>query len=282
MKRQTVKIMKKLKLTAVVSAVCMCFGVCAFAEDIFVYLNGNRLEFDTQPVMENDRVLVPMRAIMENMGFDVQWSGEKKRATAFNDKCIISFIIDKNEMYINGEPKEIDVAPKIVNNRTLVPIRAFSEAADARVEWHGEEGAVYINTDIEPLQSCEEMAWELYEHTNRVREQNGLELLKWNDNAAYAGYLHCEEMAKRSYFDHINPEGISPFDRLKSLGIRYTYAAENIAAGQWSAYAAIEAFMSSESHRKNILDPNLRELGCAAYRGGDYGVYWAQEFITAD
>lgn len=87
-------------------------------------------------------------------------------------------------------------------------------------------------------------------------------------------------MAKRDYFDHTNPDGKSPFDRMSAAGYQYRSAAENIAAGYRDAEAVVQGWMNSEGHRKNIMNCGLTEIGVGYATGGKYGTYWTQNFGT--
>ena len=84
-------------------------------------------------------------------------------------------------------------------------------------------------------------------------------------------------MIDRNFFDHYNPDSASPFDRMKAAGIRYTMAAENIAAGYPSPESVVEGWMNSPGHRANILSGN-KYLGVGLALGGGYGYYWTQCF----
>ena len=89
---------------------------------------------------------------------------------------------------------------------------------------------------------------------------------------------HCEDMIARNFFSHNNPDGETPFDRMKKAGISYLAAGENIAAGQYSPEAVFKEWMASEGHRENIMKPDFQYIGISAVKGGSYGIYWAQEF----
>ncbi|MCL2153004.1 MAG: stalk domain-containing protein [Oscillospiraceae bacterium] len=119
----------------------------AHSEQISVYLNNETLAFDTSPIVENGRVLVPMRAIFEALGAEVAWDGETQTVTAKKDSIEISLQIGSNVLYKNGERIVLDVSAKIVNNRTLVPLRAVSEGLGAGVEWNGAQQSVLIRTN---------------------------------------------------------------------------------------------------------------------------------------
>ena len=114
--------------------------------DISVYCNEEKLWFDQPPIMENNRVLVPMRFIFEALGAAVDWNGETQTVTAVCGDTNISLQIDRQEMYVNGEMKWLDVPARLLNDRTLVPIRAVSEAMEAKVEWIQEDKTVVITT----------------------------------------------------------------------------------------------------------------------------------------
>lgn len=90
--------------------------------------------------------------------------------------------------------------------------------------------------------------------------------------------LKAEDMKKNNYFDHNSPTLGSPFDLMRSQGVSYRTAGENIAAGQQSAEAVMNSWMNSSGHRANILNGNYTKLGVGFVSGGRYGTYWVQEF----
>ena len=103
--------------------------------EIQVLLNGAPIAFDQPPVIENGRTLVPLRAIFEAMGADVEWDNATRTVTAELDEVNISLTIDSNILYRNGEAITLDVPAKIVGGRTLVPVRAIAESFGAEVDW---------------------------------------------------------------------------------------------------------------------------------------------------
>ena len=115
---------------------------------------------------------------------------------------------------------------------------------------------------------------------NAERAKYGISALTWADDLARIARAHSQDMIRRSFFDHTNPDGQSPFDRLKNSGIRYRYAAENIAYGQRTPEAVMNAWMNSSGHRKNILNANLREIGIGAVSSSGGMIYWTQLFVA--
>ena len=108
-------------------------------KNITVYINNKQLNFDIYPITEKDRTLVPMRAIFEALGAEVEWENETQTATATKEGITVSVTIDSNRMLKNGEEIELDVPARLVgDSRTLVPLRAISEAFGCQVEWDEE------------------------------------------------------------------------------------------------------------------------------------------------
>jgi uncharacterized protein YkwD len=85
-----------------------------------------------------------------------------------------------------------------------------------------------------------------------------------------------EDMALRGFFDHTNPDGEDPWDRAATLGI-IGLGGENIARGQASAEAVMEAWMNSPGHKANILNCDFKTLGVGVHMG-DGGPWWTQDF----
>ena len=114
------------------------------SDKINVVVNGTELSFDTPPVMINDRVLVPLRAIFEALSAQVSWDDATSTVTATDGKNIIKMTIDNNYFTKNGQKIPLDVPATLINDRTLVPARAVSESLDCRVEWEEQTQTVYI------------------------------------------------------------------------------------------------------------------------------------------
>ncbi len=94
---------------------------------------------------------------------------------------------------------------------------------------------------------------------------------------------HSRHMRKdvHDFFDHLNPEGWTPGQRLRASGVEWEHAAENIASGQLSPEEVFGDWVDSPGHRKHIDDPGLRRTGVGYQAGagaGDYPTYWTQVF----
>lgn len=113
---------------------------------VSVTVDGKELTFDQEPVIINDRTLVPMRAIFEAVDAEVSWEQETRTATGIKNGVTIKFQIENNIMKKNGEDIILDSPAKLINSRTLVPVRAIIEAFGYKVEWVEGKRLVKITT----------------------------------------------------------------------------------------------------------------------------------------
>ena len=135
-----------LSLTAVMST-----STALAEENITVMLNGQAMDFDVTPIIQNDRVLVPMRAIFEELHCSVDYTdidGKQIITAKLNENNSIGLVIGSDEMQIHNQKIKLDTAPIIVNDRTLVPLRAVSEAFDYDVNWDEDTKTVTISKEI--------------------------------------------------------------------------------------------------------------------------------------
>ena len=110
---------------------------------------------------------------------------------------------------------------------------------------------------------------------NIERKKAGLEELKHNWELSRVARYKSEDMRDKGYFAHNSPTYGTPFQMMKSFGISYRTAGENIAKGQTTPAAVVNAWMNSSGHRANILNPSFTEIG-VGYASGNY---WTQMFI---
>lgn len=114
------------------------------AREVGVEFNCVEIEFDQPAIISENRTLVPLRKIFETLGAEVQWDDVTRKVTANKNGRIVSIVIGSNELYVNGTVVILDVPAKIINNRTLVPARAISEAYECKVQWNDKENLVEI------------------------------------------------------------------------------------------------------------------------------------------
>ena len=114
-----------------------------WSNPIIIY-NDNVLGFNNPPVMENDRTLIPMRFLFEQMGAEVSWDETTNTATVSKASDVVSFSIDNTVATVNAQPKTMDVPARLINDKTYIPLRFLSEELGYTVEWDEEANTVII------------------------------------------------------------------------------------------------------------------------------------------
>jgi uncharacterized protein YkwD len=123
--------------------------------------------------------------------------------------------------------------------------------------------------------------------TNAFRNANGLASLKGNSTLATIAQTYSQTMATQDFVAHQSLDGSQPWDRMTAGGYKWTRSAENIAAGQETPEEAVQSWIDSPTHRANLLDPQLKEIGVGYYflatdtGNTNYNYYWTQEFGTS-
>lgn len=101
---------------------------------IGLFINGSIIK-NANLITENERILLPIRIVTENLGARIDWDSKTRKVTIIDAENTIQLFIDKKNAKINGKEYNLDVAPKIFNNRTYVPIRFVVEALNAKVDY---------------------------------------------------------------------------------------------------------------------------------------------------
>lgn len=136
---------KKLLSCGLAAMLCL-FSAAAFAAEptANITVNGQELVLEDLPVFDNDRILVPMRAIFEALDTFVGWDPDTQTISAQNGTSFLLLQIANPTLFKNNEKISLDTAPKIIGERTYVPLRAVSEALDCKVLWDGETRTVTV------------------------------------------------------------------------------------------------------------------------------------------
>lgn len=141
---------KVLSFCVALTLIFTVFTITVYTQDdISVTLNGETLNFDVSPQLINNRTMVPMRVIFEALGAAVDWNGDTQTVTAVKDDIVITMQVDNDCMTVGGYAVMLDSPPIVIDNRTLVPVRAVSEAMWADVKWIGFARVVEITTRAE-------------------------------------------------------------------------------------------------------------------------------------
>ncbi len=113
---------------------------------------------------------------------------------------------------------------------------------------------------------------------NVEREKRGLPALTYNWELSRVARIKSQDMRDNGYFSHMSPTYGSPFQMMKSFGISYRSAGENIAKGYTTPEAVVRSWMNSSGHRANILSASFTEIGVGYVADGHY---WTQLFRRA-
>ncbi|MER7182764.1 CAP domain-containing protein [Streptomyces hyaluromycini] len=129
-----------------------------------------------------------------------------------------------------------------------------------------------------PITSSEEavVEAEVLKLVNEERAKVGCSALSANSSLTKLAEAFSDDMAARDFFDHTDPDGKTPWDRAAAAGIA-NLGGENIARGQATAQAVMDAWMNSEGHRANILNCDFKTLGVGVHFG-EGGPWWTQDF----
>lgn len=103
--------------------------------DIRLMLNGWPLKMEVPPAVKNDRVMIPVRSLLESLGAEVDWDGDRYGVLATLDTRVIEMKIDNDRAVVDGEESLLDAAPFISGNRTLAPVRFLAETLGFKVSW---------------------------------------------------------------------------------------------------------------------------------------------------
>ena len=140
------------KLMSIALATSMLATGVAMAEEVaekevIVKVDGVKLVIEDQkPIIENDRTLVPLRAIFEALEAEVSWDDETRTVTAKKGETNMELKIGDTTYKVNGEEKTLDVPAQIKNDRTIVPLRVVAESLGCSAQWDGEKYEVNVDT----------------------------------------------------------------------------------------------------------------------------------------
>lgn len=133
---------------------------------------------------------------------------------------------------------------------------------------------------IPRLKSVKSVERQVIDLTNQERQKAGLAPLQLDWQLSRVARYKSRDMRDTGYFAHRSPQYGSPFEMMKSFDVQYSSAGENIAVGQTSPEQVVREWMNSPGHRKNILNGTYTYIGVGYAKGGSYGTYWTQMFIS--
>lgn len=195
----------------------------------------------------------------------------KELETYFYD-CFVDWNITIPKRYEESKQKENEHKPKHEsveqNNESVQKEQVTPELTD-KVDTEQKDKGEQQNTLL-PFEH------EVIQLTNEERAKNGLAPLQIEEALSKVARDKSKDMQMNNYFDHHSPVYGSPFDMMRSYGIQYTSAGENIAKGQRTPEEVVNAWMNSPGHRANILNSDYTHIGVGYVEQGNY---WTQQFI---
>lgn len=141
--------MKRLIAAAMSVGMMFITAVPMAAADaaVSVQLDGETVSFSgQQPVIIDNRTLIPLRGVFEKMGYTISWEPNTKTATLTAEGTTVSVSANSDTFIVNGEVKPLDVPAQIMNGSMMLPLRAIGESAGANVTWNGAAKVVEIDT----------------------------------------------------------------------------------------------------------------------------------------
>ena len=211
--------LRNILIYTMVAIMCLTY-IPAMAEEtpVTVMVDGEYVKFDVQPTIIEGRTLVPVRAIFEALGAEVEWNGDTRTAVSSKGDTKVSVQIDNNVMKVNDADVVLDVPAQLIDNRTLVPVRAISEAYDCYVDWNGDKRTVIVVSDLAKT-----------------------EIMKVNDISVSVGYFnYCMYLAQSTLAQNLGTtiERISEMWNTSLGDITFSQYISDIAADQVVMLAA--------------------------------------------
>ena len=117
--------------------ILLMFALSASVGAVSLYIDTELIQTDVPPTIVDGRTLVPMRAIFEALGAEVDWDGETRTATGTLGEHTVVIQVGETAALVDGETRTLDVPAQIIQNRTMVPARFISEALGCSVTWDG-------------------------------------------------------------------------------------------------------------------------------------------------
>ena len=252
-------------------------------------INSQTYKLDQAPVLINSRTMVPIRFITEALGLDISWESKTRSVLIEKETQTVRLYVDQSTAEVNSKLIYIDTPPTIINDRTLVPVRFISEVLGYQVSWKENTKEVSISNTLRNENDLDfsigdqtyDYALEVLRMVNIERIAVGTQPLTLSNELMKVATLKSQDIVDHNYFSHTSPTYGGLRDLLTHFSINYTNAGENLATGQKTPTTVVQAWMNSEGHRANILNPKFNQIGIGVVEGGKYGGFtWTQLFTN--
>lgn len=150
-----------------------------------VRINNQILSFDTLPVIKEERILVPMRFIFENLGMNVFFEGKEGRIIAIGKNILMEFVVGSDAAMVNGKEIMLDTPAEIIEGRAFVPLRFISENCGFDVTWEDKTNTAVIIGEIEnahqDVETDGNISVEVIDDTKETNDDKGKENTQDNE-----------------------------------------------------------------------------------------------------
>lgn len=147
--------MKRFLCVIICVLIAAPVGVFAAEDEISVIVSGEKVSFDVMPEIIGGRTFVPVRAIFEAMGADVEWNADLMKVTGEKLGRTVELTVGRKEAFYGSRAVNMDAEPIIKDGRTLVPVRYVAEGLGYKAEWNGSNKTVTITHDENSISYCD-------------------------------------------------------------------------------------------------------------------------------
>ncbi len=256
---------KKIISLITTAAIAASTGVVfADAPEVNVVVNGAKINFaDQKAVIENDRTLIPARGAFEAMGAKVEWDGEARKVTVTNNRNtkIAVLAIDSDKMEVTTytslfdmtkEEVTLDVPAQIMNDRTMIPLRAVGEAMGATVGWDGETYTASITTIEGEKLEAEKDKQETEDKAENATEENADEAVVEEVKLASLSLSKVESETEDEVVVSVDLKGMALYPESYVAGVTVTVeydsdVLEFKSAGLYNGDAKVENSMGADN-----------------------------------
>lgn len=256
----------------------MAGTITASAQDIAVFINGKQIVFDVAPTIVDGRTMVPMRKIFEEFGVTVEWVPETQTIKAFKYSDEMTMSINNNTMTKNENIIALDVPPLIIDGRTMVPVRAISEALNANVNWVANSSVITINSRDLSSFTCYDNLGQIiplsYQEYYSLKDEYGL--------FDYFPLVNKKIWIRTALFAYVNKEIsiVTPFVDEYGTKVDFTKINDNKSYLPVTIKGFGENLLSGENGVKRIIYLILDFNGVTYKMAGDY--YYVLETLAPE
>lgn len=270
MKKRIISLLSALALTAQIVP-------CALADnDVKVYVNDTEMVTDAPIIIENDRTLVPVRAILEYLDYNVDWDGDAQKVTIAKDETTLHLTIGDTQatrdIIYNGNTHSyknpLEVAPQIINDSTYIPLSDVANAFRLNITWDGDNREVHITQykkgDLTPLIEFGIISDDDLNKGEYITTQEALNTIKNFQHYAIDDFKNLYVYDYLKSFDNISDESKILLSVLDYLGKHNGCIQKSIATGCQIEPATLTGILSRMEEKKLIKrqtkDGNKRSL----------------------